>query len=350
LPGKYSLSKYHKIAILPGDGIGPEVTAEAVKVLKSFDINFDFLIGDVGSQAYNATGSPIPDETKKICENAEAVLMGAIGHSYAPYKIPELVLKYLRMEKGAYANICPLKLYPGIFPRENQRSTHNIDIVVIRSNMDGFVLEHEGDLWGEKGRDVRIITKEGAERVARFACEYTVKKGRKTITCIDAHNLLYGDKLFRKAFSDVAEGFPDIQKEYLSVNVASMVLSTSPWNFDVIISHDIFGDMLTWNIIGQIGGIGMAPQASIGDDFAVFQPVGGAAWKIAGKGIANPFGSILAAKLMLDWLGEEKEADLIGSTIEEVIMEGETLTPDLGGRSTTKEVGDAVRARLSTRI
>jgi len=350
LPGKYSLSKYHKIAVLPGDGIGPEVTAEAVKVLKSLDINFDFFIGDVGSQAYNATGSPIPDETKEICENAEAVLMGAIGHSYAPYKIPELVLKYLRMEKGAYANICPLKLYPGIFPRENQRSTHNIDIVVIRSNMDGFVLEHEGDLWGEKGRDVRIITKEGAERVARFACEYTVKKGRKTITCIDAHNLLYGDKLFRKAFSDVAEGFPDIQKEYLSVNVASMVLSTSPWNFDVIISHDIFGDMLTWNIIGQIGGIGMAPQASIGDDFAVFQPVGGAAWKIAGKGIANPFGSILAAKLMLDWLGEEKEADLIGSTIEEVIMEGETLTPDLGGRSTTKEVGDAVRARLSTRI
>ncbi len=340
------MGDHYKIAVLPGDGIGPEVTAEALKVLKSIDIGFDFILGDVGSRAYNETGTPIPDETKKICEEADAVFLGAIGHSYAPYGIPELVLKYLRIEKGAFANICPLKLYRGIFPAEDPRATMDIDIVVIWSNMEGFVLEHEGDLWGEEGRDVRIITREGAERVARFACEYAVRKARKKITCIDAHNLLYGDKLFRKAFSDVAEGFSDIQKEYLSVNVASMILSTNPSSFDVILSHDVFGDMLTWSVIGQIGGIGMAPQASIGDDFAVFQPVGGAAWKVAGKGIANPFGSILAAKLLLDWLGEVKKAEMIGSTVEEVIMEGDILTPDLGGRSSTIKVGDAVKEKI----
>jgi len=268
------LSGYYKIAVLPGDGIGPEVTAEAVKVLKSIGIDFKFTFGDVGSRAYNETGTPVPDETKKICEGADAVLLGAIGHSYAPYSIPELVTRYLRIEREAFAKLCHLKLYPGIFPMEEQKSTSDIDVVVVQSNMEGFVL-HEGDLWGDEGRDVRTITREGAKRVARFACDYTVKKSRKKITCIDAHNFLYGDKLFRSAFSEVVEEFPGIMNEYLSVNVASMMLAMNSWDFDVIMTHDVFGDILVWHIIGQIGGIGMAPQASIGDKFAVFQPVGG---------------------------------------------------------------------------
>jgi len=343
------LSGYYKIAVLPGDGIGPEVTAEAVKVLKSIGIDFKFTFGDVGSRAYNETGTPVPDETKKICEGADAVLLGAIGHSYAPYSIPELVTRYLRIEREAFAKLCHLKLYPGIFPMEEQKSTSDIDVVVVQSNMEGFVLQHEGDLWGDEGRDVRTITREGAKRVARFACDYTVKKGRKKITCIDAHNFLYGDKLFRSAFSEVVEEFPGIMNEYLSVNVASMMLAMNSWDFDVIMTHDVFGDILVWHIIGQIGGIGMAPQASIGDKFAVFQPVGGAAWQIAGKGIANPFGAILAGKLLLEWLGEEKGAELVDSAVKEVIEEGRILTPDLGGSHRTGEVGDAVTEKIRAR-
>ena len=143
------MSEYYKIAVLPGDGIGPEVTAEAVKVLKSIGIDFKFTFGDVGSQAYNDTGTPVPDETKKICEGADAVLLGAVGHSYAPYKIPELVTRYLRLEREAFSKLCHLKLYPGIFPMEEQKSTADIDVVVVQSNMEGFVLQPEGgDLWG----------------------------------------------------------------------------------------------------------------------------------------------------------------------------------------------------------
>ncbi len=340
------MSGYYKIAVLPGDGIGPEVTAEAVKVLKSIGIDFKFTFGDVGSQAYNDTGTPVPDETKEICEGADAVLLGAVGHSYAPYNIPELVTRYLRLEREAFAKLCHLKLYPGIFPMEEQKSTADIDVVVVQSNMEGFVLQHEGDLWGDEGRDVRTITREGAERVARFACDYMVKKGRKKITCIDAHNFLYGDKLFRSAFSDVVKEFPGIKKEYLSVNVASMMLAMNPEDFDVILTHDVFGDILAWHIIGRIGGIGMAPQASIGDKFAIFQPVGGAAWQIAGKGIANPFGAILAGKLLLEWLGEEKGAELVDSAVKAVIEEGRILSPDLGGNNRTGEVGDAITEKI----
>jgi isocitrate/isopropylmalate dehydrogenase len=343
------LSGYYTIAVLPGDGVGPEVTTEALKVLKSIGIDFNFKFGDVGSQAYDETGTPIPQETKKICEGSDAVLLGAIGHSYAPYSIPELVTNYLRREREAFANLCHLKLYPGIFPQEEKKSIANIDIVVIRSNIEGFVLQHEGDIWGDEGRDVRIITRGGAEKVARFTCNYAAEKDRRKITCIDAHNFLYGDKLFRSAFSDVIEEFPGIEQEYFSVNVASMMLAMNSWDFDVILTHDVFGDMLVWQIIGQIGGIGMAPQANIGDNFAVFQPVGGAAWKIAGKGIANPFGAILAGKLLLEWLGEEEGAKIIDSAVKEVIKDGRILTPDLGGIHCTSEVGDAVTEQIRLR-
>ena len=342
------MSGYYEIAILQGDGIGPEVTAEAIKVLKSIGIDFKFTFGEVGSRAYNETGTPIPDETKMICERADAVLLGAIGHSYAPYSIPELVTRYLRIEKDAFANLCHLKLYPGIFSKK-EKSTVDIDVVVVRSNIEGFVHQDDGDLWGDEGRDVRTISRGGAERVARFACNYMVKKSRKKITCIDAHNHLYGDKLFRSVFSDVVDEFPGIKTGYLSVNVASMMVAMNPSDFDVILTHDVFGDMLTWHISGQIGGIGMAPQASIGDKFAVFQPVGGAAWQLAGKGIANPFGAILAGKLLLDWLGEEKGAELVDSAVKEVINEGRIFTPDLGGSHRTREVGDAIAEKIRDR-
>jgi isocitrate/isopropylmalate dehydrogenase len=340
------LSGYYNIAVLPGDGIGPEVTNEAIKVLRSTGLGFKFTFGDIGSRAYNDIGNPIPDETKRICEEADAVYLGAIGHSYAPYNIPELVTRFLRIEKEAYVNLCHLKSHPGIIPKNEEDSPRIIDIILVRSNLEGFVITHEGDLWGDIGRDVRIISRDGATKVARYALEHSKKMNRKKITCIDAHNLLYGDKLFRSAFSEVAEECPEVNKEYLSVNVASMMLAMKPENFDVIITHGIFGEILTWHIIGQIGGIGMAPQASIGNKFAVFQPVGGAAWQIAGKGIANPIGAILAGKLLLEWLGEEEKAKIVDYAVGKVIEEEKIRTPDLGGTNSTSEVGDSIIEKI----
>ena len=339
------MAKRHKIAVLPGDGIGPEVTSEAEKVLRAVCVDLEFLFADVGSQAYNETGNPVPRETRDICDESEAVLLGAIGHSYAPYGIPGEVPIYLRIEKSAYANVCPLKQYEGVYPANNQVEK-NVDIVVVKDNLEGFALVHEGSLWEGRGVDTRVITAEGARRIARFACEYAVDNCRRKITCIDAHNLLYGDKLFRSAFDDVSEDYPSIEKEFISINVASMMLAGKYDKFDVILTHDIYGDILSWHIIGAIGGIGLAPSANIGDDTAVFQPMGGAAWKIAGRGVANPIGSILSAKMMLDWLGKKDEARMIEFGVSRVLKEGKTRTPDLGGISSTAEVGDAIVSQI----
>jgi isocitrate/isopropylmalate dehydrogenase len=341
------LSNKFKIAVLPGDGIGPEVSSEAIKVIKAMGIDHELLFGDIGSVAYNETGTPIPENTKRICEEANSVLLGAIGHSYAPYGIPALVTEYLQIEKDAFVNLSPLKLYPGIYRESDPHSGSNIDIIVVRSNIEGFSIPHEGYLWKEEGKDLRVISHAGAKRVAEFAFNYSSKKRRKKITCIDAHNLLHGDKLFRNAFAKVAEEYPDIEADYLSVNVASMMLNMSPADFDVILTHDIFGNMMTWQVIGHIGGIGVASQANLGDNFSVFQPIGGAAWKIAGKRIANPIGSILAVKLMFERCEYLKEASMIEEAVKTVIKEGKVLTSDLGGSSRTDEVGDAVIAEIN---
>jgi 3-isopropylmalate dehydrogenase len=341
------MARKYKIAILPGDGIGPEVTSEAVKVLTALCYDLEFLFADVGSKAYNETGNPVPLETREICDEADAVLLGAIGHSYAPYGIPGEVPIYLRIEKSAYANVCPLKLYDGVYPAGDPRANSDIDIVVVKDNLGGFALVHEGSLWEGRAIDKRVITVEGARRIAEFACRYALDNGRGKITCIDAHNLLYGDKLFRSAFKGVSENYPSIQDEFISINVASMMLAGDFQQFDVILTHDIYGDILSWHIIGEIGGIGLAPSANIGDDFAVFQPMGGAAWKISGRGVANPIGSILSAKMMLDWIGKKDEARSVEEGVSRVLLEGRIRTPDLGGNSNTKEVGDAIVTQIN---
>jgi len=336
------MARQYTVAVLSGDGIGSEVTAQAIKVLEALDLQFEFIYCAVGSQAFNLTGNPIPDETKEVCEKADAVLLGAIGYSYAPYGIPLEVLHHLKLERDAFAHVCPLKLYPGVFLSDDPRSGGDIDVVFIRNNSDGFALEHEGYLWGDKAVDVRTITSEGARRIVEFACEYAIREGRSKITCVDSHNYLYGDKLYRSVFDEVVQGHPELEPDYVSVNVASMMLASNPRFFDVILTHDIYGDILAWQVIGQIGGVGMAAAANLGSDFAFFQPVGGAAWKIAGKNIASPIGSILSTKLMLEWLGEREAASRIEEAVRTMLAEGKTRTRNFGGESTTFEVGDAI--------
>ncbi len=336
------MANQYTIAVLSGDGIGSEVTAQAIKVLEALELRFEFIYCAVGSQAFNLTGNPIPEETKIVCDKADAVLLGAIGYSYAPYGIPMEVLHHLKIERDAFAHVCPLKLYPGVFSTDDPRSGRNIDMVFIRNNSDGFALEHEGYLWGDKAVDVRTITREGARRIVEFACEYAIREGRTKITCVDSHNYLYGDKLYRSVFDDVVKGHPKLEPDYVSVNVASMMLASNPSFFDVILTHDIYGDILEWQVIGEIGGVGMATAANLGSDFSFFQPVGGAAWKIAGKNIANPIGSILSTKLMLEWLGEREAASKIEEAVRTMLAAGKNRARNFGRDLTTFEVGDEI--------
>jgi len=340
--------KGYKIAVLPGDGIGPEVTQEAVKVLEATGLNIEFIECSVGGKAYIENGDPLPPEARDACDEADAVLFGAVGHDHVPYGIPRKVLVYLRMEKNAYANVRPLKLYPNVIPLPGDPRHHDVDVVIIRDNSEGFALQHECYLWDEIGVDKRVITKFGAQRIAMFAFNYAVKHGRKKVTCVDQSNWLYSDKLFRIAFEGVANMQSAIESEYMSVDVAAMTLVMEPESFDVIVTPDMYGDILSGVVVGQIGGVGMAPSACVGDNFAFFEPVHGTAWDIAGKGIANPIASILSAKLMLEWLGRQEEAQSIEVAVCGVLQEERIRTPDIGGSSSTSGVGDAIASFVAS--
>jgi isocitrate/isopropylmalate dehydrogenase len=191
-----------------------------------------------------------------------------------------------------------------------------------------------------------VITHYGAQRIAMFALKYAVKLHRKKITCIDQSNWMYSDKLFRSAFDRLASMEKGIEFEGVNVDVAAMMQVCNPKRFDVILTPDLYGDIISGVIIGQIGGVGMAPSACIGEDFAFFEPVHGTAWDIAGKNIANPIASILSGKLMMEWLGFQNEADSIEYAVRKVLIEGKVRTADLGGKSKTSEVGDAIASYI----
>lgn len=335
----------HKIAVWPGDGIGPEVTKEAMKVLDATDVKLEFIEGIVGGRAYVEHGDPLPEEERANCDEADALLLGAIGQDYAPYDVPRKVMTFLRIEKNAYANVRPLKLYSGVIAGPYHPGV-GIDMVVIRDNAEGFALRHEGYYWEDEGYDKRVITRVGAQRIALFAFNHAMREGRRKVSCVDQSHWLFSDRLFRKGFESVSDGYPSVEKECVSVDVAAMIQVQKPGFFDVVVAPDLHGDILSGIVIGQIGGVGMAPSACIGDSFAFFEPVHGIAMDIAGKGIANPISSILTAKLMLEWLEEEEEARRVDAAVTSVLMEGSVRTADLGGCSRTFEVGDELAGKL----
>ena len=340
------MKSHHKVAVWPGDGIGPEVTKEAVKVLEATDADFEFIEGTVGGRAYIEYGDPLPPMAMEACDEVDALLFGAVATDYAPYGVPRKVLTYLRIDRDAYANVRPIKLYPGVYPAHHTPHLDNLDVVIVRENSEGFALRHEGYLWEDKGVDERVITHFGAQRIAMFACNYAVREGRSKISCIDQSGWLYGDRKFRSAFKKVAEKYRTIQRDYINVDVAAMMMVQDPASFDVIVSPDIWGDILSGILIGQIGGVGLAPSACIGESFAFFEPIHGIALDITGKDIANPIAAILSAKLMLHWLGEDDEAQKIEAAVASLLLEGKVRTPDLGGSSSTSEVGDAIAEKV----
>jgi 3-isopropylmalate dehydrogenase len=338
------MARKHKIAVMPGDGIGPEVTNEAIKTLQATELDLEFLQCDIGGTAYLQNGDPLPPESIQACKESDAVLLGAVGHDYVSYEIPRKVLIYLRLEKDAYANIRPLKKYPGT--SEYQPNQKPIDFVIVRDNAEGFSLQHSGLLGKTLGTDRRVITQYGAQRIIRYAYKYATEHDRHKVTCIDQSHWLYSDKFFRNVFKDIAEKNPTIKNDYQHVDVAAMLLTSHPEKFDVIVTPDIYGDILSAVAISKIGGVGMTPSACIGDSFAFFETIHGTAWDIAGKDIANPIASILSAKLMLEYLNEPEAAQLVENAVSTVLSEGQTRTQDIGGQSKTSEVGDAIAKKI----
>lgn len=331
----------YKIAVVPGDGIGNEVVPAALKVLEATGIAFDFHQVDVGLEVYRKTGKAVPDEAIEAIKENDACLFGATTTPVGggDYKSATLTL---RRALNVYANVRPAKSYPV------EGTRRGVDLIVLRENTEGLYsgieFESEGAAY-----TLRVITRKASERIARFGYELARKRRGKVTVVTKANIMRKTGGLFRETALGVAEEYPDVEVNELLIDVAAMRLVMSPEAFDVIVAPNLFGDILSDEAAGLVGGLGMAPSANIGDDYGLFEPVHGSAPDIAGRGIANPIAAILSARMMLDHIGESVWAQRIEDAVVATLREGKSLTPDLGGTSTTVGLAEAVIDALERR-
>ena len=332
------MAKY-KIAEIPGDGIGPDVMAAAVKVLETLeetrDLSFEFNRLVVGDELKERTGVALPPGTIDEIRNADVALFAAVGDTAREVILP------IRQQLDLYVNLRPAKVYPNV-----PHLKEDVDIVMVRENTEGIykMIGDRGDGWGI---NVRVITAKASERIARYAFEYAVKYDRKLVTSVHKSNVLnYSCGVFQEACQRVAEEYPNVEFNEVLVDACAMRLILRPEAFDVIVTTNLFGDILSDEAAGLVGGLGMTPSGNIGDDHAMFEPIHGTAPRLAGTGRANPMATILSAGMMLDWLGEKDSAAVIEKAVIDVLKEAKTLTPDLGGSAKTMDVAVAVSEKL----
>ena len=324
-------NKYN-IAVIPGDGIGSEVMEATISVLDNLDIDFDYTYGEAGDACLEKTGSALPQKTIEIVRNADACLFGAAGETAA-----DVIVK-LRQEMKMFANLRPVKAYPN-----TNSLSDNIDFMIVRENTEGLYIANKEELTDEGAVAKRVITREAEERIINYAFQYAKDNGKSKVTGVHKANVLKkSDGLFKEIFYEVGENYPDIEKEDFYVDATAMYLITQPESFEVIVTTNLFGDILSDEGAGLVGGLGLIPSANIGNDGALFEPVHGSAPDIAGKGIANPIAMMLSAVMMLRYLGENDSADSLDNAILTLLSEGKVLTGDLGGNATTKEVADEI--------
>jgi 3-isopropylmalate dehydrogenase len=360
------MSKY-RIAVIGGDGIGPEVMTEALKVLRAVTsptLSLSWEEAEAGAALWARTGEDLPKETLALCQAADAILFGATGLPKIRYPdgteiAPQITL---RLVLDLYAGVRPIKLYPGTPSPLALPPGRTIDYVIFRENTEGlFASRGGGATVGDSiAVDSLVITRFGTERIVRRAFEWCQKRagapadGARRVTCVDKANMFRSYALFRQVFQDVAREYPGIDAEYAYVDAMSMYLTQAPWRYDVIVLENMFGDILSDLGAATVGGLGMAPSGDIGDRWALFQPSHGTAPDIVGKAIANPLAMILSAAMMLRWLGERRAdavarqaAERIEKAVSTVLATGTATTRDIGGNATTPEVGDAVLKALS---
>lgn len=351
----------HRIAVIPGDNVGPEVIREGLKVLRKLEElglgAFDFTEFPWGAGYYLKTGLAMPADGVETLRDFDAVYFGAHGD---PARVPESVSSQGLMHKirkafDLYVNLRPIRLLPGV--TSPIRGKESIDFVVVRENSEGEYSGIGGRLHAgtpeELAVQATVITRKGAERAIRFAFELARKRnGKKRVTAATKSNALnFSMPLWDEVFAEVAAQYPDIETSKYHIDAFSMHLIGRPEWFDVVVATNMFGDILSDEGAMIAGGVGLAAGANLDPDRrgpSMFEPIHGSAPDIAGKGIANPVATILAAQMMLDWLGNTRGAELVKKSVERVLAEGKVRTRDLGGASTTGEMGDAVCAMLET--
>lgn len=327
----------YNIAIIPGDGIGPEQIEATLKVLdaiqEKLNLKFKYSFLEAGDNCFKKYGIPLPEETIEAIKKADATLKGPVGETAA-----DVIVK-LRQLLDLYANIRPAKSYPNV-----PSLKPNIDLIIVRENTECLYKGLEYRINEETAIGIRVITKKASLRIAQYAFKEAIKRKFK-VTSVHKSNVLKKTcGLFAEACREIAKQYPNVKYEEMYVDAASMELIRSPEKFDVIVTTNMFGDILSDESAQIVGGLGLAPSANIGFDKALFEPVHGAAFDIAGKGIANPTSTILSAKMMLEWLYEKKEdkncleaAKMIEEALILAFKKGYT-TIDLGGKLSTIEM------------
>ena len=324
------------ICYIPGDGIGPELTVQTLKVLNAIG-QFDFVEARAGYSCYRESGAALPKESLERALGADAVLLSALTSppvSLRDYRSPVLAL---RKELDLYANVRPCKSFP------NTKSLFGgVDLTIVRENTEGL---YSGVEWveGDSAFAKRVITKRGSERIARYAFEYAKSRGKKKVTVVHKANVLRKTcGLFLEAAEGVAKDYPDIAMEDVIVDAMAMRLVKHPQDFEVIVTTNLFGDILSDEAAGVVGGLGMAPAMNYGERHAMFEPAHGSAPKYEGKNVVNPCAMILSAAMMLDYIGEREKGLRLEKAVRLTMEEGRALTMDLGGSAKTSEMADEI--------
>jgi len=331
----------YRIGVIPGEGIGREVVKASVGVLKTLDdldqdFSLEFHEMDVGERAAAKYGDAIPQETLEGIRGTDTVLFGAVGHPYSA-----TVIRGLRMGFDLFAKVCPIKALPG-----TQAFRPHTDLIIVRETTEGLY-RGTGYVDGDYYVNLRVLTRKGMERVIRFGFELAMKERRKKVTLTHkADALEYTDEPMREMFYVIAKDYPSIRAEDVTIDTCAMQIVMKPEKFDVILAENANGDILSDVGAGVVGGMGLTPSGNFGDSMAIFEPVHGTAPKYAGKNVANPIAAIMSCKMMFDYLGESSVSGRIEQAVCEVLAEEKRQTYDLGGRSSTTEVAEAVSQKI----
>ncbi|OCN05615.1 isocitrate dehydrogenase [Erysipelotrichaceae bacterium MTC7] len=328
------------ITVLKGDGIGPEICLEVVRVLETLDLDLNFEMYEVGEACYEACGELIPQAVFDSIEKNKIVLKAPIttpiGKGFKSLNVQ------LRNKYNLYQNIRPAKSLPNI-----DTPFKNIDIITFRENTEDLYIGEEVQIDENTVHAIKLITREASTNIAKAAFAYAVANGRKKVTCVHKANILkLSDGLFLSVFNEVAKDYPQIEANTMIVDNTCMQLVMKPEQFDIMVMPNLYGDIVSDLTSGLIGGLGLLPSANLGEDFAMFEAVHGSAPDIAGQNKANPLALLLAACLMLDYLDYRNQATKIRNAIDEVLKEGSVRTADIGGTASTTEFTDAIIAKL----
>lgn len=331
----------HRITLIPGDGIGPEVTASARKIVDASGVKIEWDIVQAGAAVIEEYGTPLPDYVLDSIKKNKIALKGPVttpvGKGFRSVNVT------LRQTLNLYSNIRPVKTYEGVKSRYE-----NVDLVIFRENTEDLYAGIEHMVSEDIAESIKIISKKASDRIVRAAFDYARKHNRKKVTAVHKANIMkLSDGLFLKCARNIAEEYKDIEFEDVIVDAMSMKLVLNPENYDVLVMPNLYGDILSDMASGLVGGLGLMPGANIGEDGAVFEPAHGSAPDIAGQNKANPSAAILTAVMMLNHIGESEAAEKIEKALAETIREGGCLTEDLGGSAGTTEFTEEVIKKIS---